>query len=336
MLYVQLAAILAVIIVLASGLRPSYVGSDTLVYVSVYERLALGLDAVHSFEFLYEGLSQLMAWAGFTVRGLFIAVSAISFLFIFSSFHNFNVYFKKAGLEPDLYLYGIIFLAISIIFLSAQTNIIRHGVASFALICFYSCLLSRKKVALSLISAVVAIGFHNTSVLYLLLGVLVFIPRRAVVFITMAAAASYISGLSEFIVAWVSSVTGLDVHGRITEYGMYEQYRTGVRYDFALFSLFIGAIFEIAAKTLFFAQDRFSARECLKVYWLLLLPFFAFGYGAFSDRLLFAAWLFASFFMALIVSHGCFLYRGALRPLALWVAFICAVIYALSILQWLK
>jgi hypothetical protein len=100
----------------------------------------------------------------------------------------------------------------------------------------------------------------------------------------------------------------------------------GVRIDFAVFSIF-WYVLPYALSSLVRVDYRRKIQESAAVYLVMLLPFFAVGWGYFSNRYLLPAWLSASLILAAMLVHS----RVALlrHPLILRLGLIlsCAVLY---------
>ncbi len=102
----------------------------------------------------------------------------------------------------------------------------------------------------------------------------------------------YMTGLSMKCIKFISSVSSVNLYEQIINYGVKSGYKTGVRLDFAIFTLVVGLLFYGLAKLTLQGtlQKRFF--NLLKIYWILSLPFFIFGFGAYSDRYLLPAWVY--------------------------------------------
>ena len=105
----------------------------------------------------------------------------------------------------------------------------------------------------------------------------------------------YLSGLSEKIIHTLSSLTSLDVYAMVNNYGpVGYKSKSGVRWEFAIFTLMVGALFDLLSRYYFTKDHREIFRPLLKVYWVFVLPFFLLGFARFSDRYLLCGWLFLS------------------------------------------
>lgn len=325
-IYMLLVGAFFIIIAFVSGFRPVMVGTDTILYSELYQELLDGQEGTHTFEFIYN-LSAVFFSSFGVGQGLFFSfVSGLSLFFVYCSFFKFNVYFRNVCFDSDLFLYGFLLLLVSPVFLSAQVNVVRQGVACLALICFYSCILGRHFGLLLFSSAIVAFGFHSTSILFLIVGIGLLFSYSHVMILTFIIAIAYSLGISELLVRTFSALSGLDIYTRVIEYGAMENYKSGVRLDFTIFSCVLGLFLDLLSRLLLSSKQRFLYQGCLKIYWLFLIPFFILGFGAFSDRFLFNAWLYSSVIMGIVLSQAHF-FKRVPRSLILYACFSVVIVY---------
>lgn len=286
--------LLLFLVSLATGFRPISVGSDTALYSEIYEEALSGQELSHRFEFLYEFLLRLFSFLGLGEGVYFSFLSAFSLLFVVLSFLNINIYFSKPAGDAGLFVYGLLLLVVSVFFYAAQVNVVRQGVSCFALLCFYSCILSGRYGYIFLFSAFVALGFHSTAILFILLSVGLVLPYLVVFLGVIIFSFLYSAGGSEFLIKQASGLLGFDIYGKVVEYGAGFEYASGVRLDFVVFSLGLGGGLDFLGRFFVSSFQREKFLSFVKIYWLFLVPFFVLGFGAFSDRLLLNAWLFFS------------------------------------------
>lgn len=310
------------IMALATGFRPDEVGADTLVYKGVYDDLLKGQASFGGFEALYGVFQSLFVFLNMPADVFFSFLSALSFLFIFLSFHNLNYYFNRSSSDSRVFVVGAISLLISVFFYAAQLNIIRQGLSCFALIYAFSSILNARYGLFFFISLIVAVGVHFTGLLFI--SALFFLLFRycTVVFIIFILSVFYALGWSEKIVLFFSGISGFDLHGALVSYGEESGYAAGVRIDFLFFSLFLGGGLDFLIR-FFPGIQRDLLLNFLKLYWVWLAPFLALGFGAYSDRFLINAWIFSSFAAAAIIAFSI--------PRKLYSNFIGFFLYALMI-----
>lgn len=281
---------ISLLLVCAVGFRSEWVGSDTLGYVVYYNRHMQG------FEFLFQFILS-------TVNSLYLPVG---FFFSTIAFINFLIILYLAQVlvalnENRIQLYYFLLLLsacffVSPFFFASMVNVLRQGTAIFALFVFYVVLVSRSNPLLLIAPLIIAIGFHHTSIIAIIFSPLVFMRYRVLFCSVLFAVFLYLSGLSEKLIWLVSKLIHFDLYSKISSYGggALSGYHIGRRLDFTLFTLLAGMVFNFIGNKFLLTADKVIYSDLLKVYWVLVLPFFFFGFAAYSDRYLLAGWLFLS------------------------------------------
>ena len=277
------------------GFRADFFGSDTLLYTEIYNSQFSPTESLVKFEYLYNFLSVSLAFFGLNVHVFFTLLSLLSFvaLVVFSLLLSNRFFLRNVSSAYLCALMGL-FLFLSPFFLNAQTNVIRQGVSLFYLYIFFISILCQLNWGWSVFFAVISVGFHYTSAIYVGLFFLLFISYRWLFYFSTLSFILYVSGFSEKLLILVSGYAPIDLYGKVIAYGVGHNYLTGVRVDFAVFTFVIGCCFSLAIALLFRLETRRQLFSLFKVYWILALPFFYLGVGAFSDRYLLGAWLFVS------------------------------------------
>jgi hypothetical protein len=277
------------------GFRADFVGSDTPLYTEIYNSQLSQAEPFVSFEYLYNFLSMSLAFFGLNVHVFFTLISLLGFvaLVVFSLLLSNRFFVRNVSSEYLCALMGL-FLFLSPVFFNAQTNVIRQGVSMFYLYIFFISILCQLNWGWSVFFAAISVGFHYTSAIYVALFFLLFISYRLLFYFSTLSFILYVSGFSEKVLMFVSGYAPIDLYGKIMDYGVHSNYLAGVRVDFAVFTFVIGCCFSLAIALLFRLEIRRQLFSLFKVYWILVLPFFYLGFGAFSDRYLLGAWLFVS------------------------------------------
>lgn len=204
----------------------------------------------------------------------------------------------------------LIFLFISPFFVSANINAIRQGLASLFVFFAMFALVERKWRSFFLYS-IVSISFHYFSGVLVLLSLALFFSLPFLLMITGGLSVIYGFGFSEVIVKFVSDLTGLSIYSFVMDYMAGAEYRSGVRFDFLMFSWF-WVVFFLAVSVFFLkSEQRRSFRHLVKIYLILLIPFLLFGFGNYSNRYLYPAWLFLPFIMGGLIGTLRFSLTGA-------------------------
>lgn len=325
-LYLYVVFVFLVFVCLATGYRPLSVGTDTELYTVLYEEALYGQNASHKFEFLYDSFLRVFSFFSFRTEIFFSFLSALSLFFLVVTFFNINIYFGKPAGDVGVVVFGFLLLFSSVFFYSAQLNVVRQGISCFALFCFYSFILRRHYGFFLILSALFAVGFHSTAIIFIFLAVGLFFSYRTVFWTVFFVSIFYSLGLAPFLAKQISNLTGFDVYGKITEYGADADYISGVRYDFVLFSLVLGFFLDFLARFLVMPSRVELFMRFVKVYWLFLIPFFIFGFGAYSDRLLLNAWLYFSVVFGVFLAAR-FFYTSMAYFFGVILLFIVIVVY---------
>jgi len=188
-----------------------------------------------------------------------------------------------------------VLLFLSPVMVNASINLIRQGVASFLVILAMMAFLQKRWVIFS-IAALTSVGFHYSSIVFLVIAPLLLLGDRIVFRLVSVLFLVYISGYSDALVLTVSP----DVYNYVVGYVEGADYRAGVRLDFAVVSIVFLLSLIISVK-LVRPDFRQKARLVISVYSVLLIPFFLVGFGNFSNRFLLPAWLSLSLIAASVV-----------------------------------
>ena len=282
------------------GSRDLSVGTDTLTYANRF----FAMEECGCFKLNQEFGFQLFAYlAVLTGLGVEFYFSLLSFtLFILVNTVASKIVNTNNGKNRDITLSYIVLAAllISPFFVSSHINAIRQGLASFFI--FYAFLSFQNRewgkcVFISLIS----ISIHYTSVMYIVLLGGVFISLPFLLGVISLLSLLYAAGGSEPLIAWISELTNVELYSFIKNYQQHIDYKSGVRYDFLLFSLFWAILTLLFNLFLIKEQHQKIVELCLKIYLLLLIPFLLFGFANFSNRYVYSAWLFAAIMVATTV-----------------------------------
>src|SRR5690606_13184065 len=132
-------------------------GTDTESYTFLYNEMLSGMDASHDFEFMYSFFSKVFVYFAFPAEVFFSFLSALSIFFLVVTIFNLNVFLGRPGGDAGILIFCFSFLFCSLFFYSAQLNVVRQGVSSCAVFCFYSFVFRRRYGFWLVFSAVFAI-----------------------------------------------------------------------------------------------------------------------------------------------------------------------------------
>jgi len=314
-MYVPATTTLSLLLLIAVGLfgcwlvgtRAPDVGTDTQTYAGFFEGLSSGGGETRlepGFVWLTWGLWKL----GFGIIGYQTALFALMLGTVFVATRRYQDYLGDH--HPGQHVPGqhrgfltflgaaIMLLYVSPMFVNATINTVRQGLA--ALLVFASLLSFQRKQWWRFVAfGAVASSLHLSSLLYLVFAPVLLFGTRMQRVIALIAFCAYVSGLSMLVVrALVPSLYEL-----VMTYTATARSQTGVRIDFAVFSIFWYMLPYVLAP-LVQAEYREKIKESAAVYLVMTLPFFAVGWGYFSNRYLLPAWLSASLILAAMLVHS--------------------------------
>lgn len=276
------------------GTRSIDVGTDTSTYAGFFDSLGAGeIETRLEPGFLY--LSLALRKLGLDLAGY----QTVLFGLLLAAFAAAaQRYFRYLGFAHGYLVYlsaALMFLLISPMFVNASINTIRQGLAAplvfAALLAFH-----RRRWAEFAAFGALACSFHLSSALYLAFAPTLLLSPRMQRAAAALAFLAYVSGASMALVrAAVPSLYDL-----VMEYTASSYYRSGVRVDFAVFSIFWYALPHVLAPMVR-QEFRQRIKDSTAIYLVMMLPFFAVGWGFFSNRYLLPAWLAASLILAAIL-----------------------------------
>jgi hypothetical protein len=279
------------------GTRPLDIGTDTSVYAGFYE--SLGHSAIHTrLEPGFVFVSYLVRKIGFGVIGYQVTLFALLLLFAYIACLKYFRYIGGGRGFPTFLTAAITLLFVSPMFMNGAINAVRQGLAALLI---FSALLSfhRRQWFQFLFFGGIATSFHLSSLMYLACAPALLVNAKALRWLAALAFALYVSGLS------MKLVQGFlpQLYTFVQEYAANPDYRSGVRVDFAVFSIFWYVLPHMLAPLI-----RESHREAIvrsaAVYLVMVLPFFAVGWGSYSNRFLLPAWLAASLIVAAVLCYS--------------------------------
>lgn len=296
------------------GFRASQWGSDTAGYMQLF-----GIVSNHpNFSLHYEWLfTACMKWIGRISGSPGYFFSFIILLNITMLTLNASVLDRYLWRTNDHFLFIVLLYLVSFIspfFISAQINIIRQGAAVSFIILFYLLLLDKRSIGWIGLSAFLAQGFHSSSILFMLPAFGLLFSYKNVVRLVTALVISYALWIIPFTTQWISLKTGIPIYQKIMSYGADTTYASGIRYKFLFFTIGLGFFFDTLVRYSRNSGIKTRFLGVLKIYWLLTIPFWLFGYGAFSDRLLFPCWSYLPCLSAVVLKA----IDEELKPSILW------------------
>jgi hypothetical protein len=279
------------------GIRGIDVGTDTYNYAIFFTSMRDGLVATR-FEPGFVFITRILSATGMSVAGYQMALFAILLLTaVVAARHYFDYLGSERGCLTFL-VAGLMFLFLSPMFVNASINAVRQGLA--ALLVFTALLSFHRHQWRSFVAyGVLASCFHYSSLLYLAFAPILLLNVRLQRVAAAVAFVAYCSGLSLIAVRTVSPF----IYNSVMDYELSATYRSGVRIDFAVFSIFWYVLPFVMSRIVRKPFDK-RITESTAVYLVMVLPFFVLGWGNFSNRYLLPAYLATSLIVAAIFFHS--------------------------------
>lgn len=296
-LYVCLSAV-----IFSLGFRADNIGTDTSGYIEYYNRFNNGTGDVYKYEFIFYFLS----WS-FTSLHISVGYFFTCLCFIFCCLCGLIA--NKINQQVDLvaglaatFLFTMIFFFCSPFFFNSQINVIRQGLSAAALILCYLYFIKPGDLRCALFAAICAVGFHSTAFIYIFFAGLMFYSYLTILWLVVSLAAGYTLGLTKNVLVLIPNIMHYNVLYKLMDYQNDDIYRDGHRFDFVCFTLGVGLMFHFSGTKLLPEKEKINFYLFLKIYWIMVMPFFIVGFFAYSDRWLFNGWLYLSVLSAAFFS----------------------------------
>ncbi|GAB2579499.1 EpsG family protein [Dyella jejuensis] len=297
MLSLILLAFVCVAADLIVGMRGIDVGTDTYVYAQFFESLRGG-PAQTRFEPGFLFLTELLSACGFSVKAYQLILFATLLCMAFLAARRYFDYLGGGRGYMTFLSACLMMLLFSPMFVNASINAMRQGLAALPVFAALLCFQQRQWRGFFLYG-VVACCFHYSSLLYLACAPLLLLNVRLQRIAAIFAFVAYCTGLTMVVVR--SAVPAL--YNAVMDYSLSANYRSGVRIDFAVFSIF-WYLLPFLLSGLVRKPFNQRIKDSTSVYLVMVLPFFIMGWGNFSNRYLLPAYLAASLMVAALLFHN--------------------------------
>ena len=272
-----------VLISLFYGYRDLSIGYDSYVYAMNF---VYASDNYYSFEPFFDFITNLIRL--FT-DNYSIYFSLISFIIFFNFF-----YLKKLIYEGDNFLENQLIIFVSFIIsstwiLTIITNAIRQGIA-LSFLYLFLWLFINKRFFYSLIFLMLSLLSHDSMVLFFLVFGFLFIRKENFFFaLIIIFSLFYPLGFNEILIKFVSNSLGIDLYDQIKNYEIKADAWVGFQPNFYIYTIFWFSLFLFVYKYIFNNKNYLNL---LKVFSVLMLVYFIFGFGGYSNRYAFFVWAF--------------------------------------------
>lgn len=277
--------------------------------------LALGSDT-HNYHNIFHGIVQGYYYSyepGFYYFTKLFSFFKSSELYFFSIYVFITIFMLLSyrsvcgfsGKSRDLRILAFFsffgFLFLSNWFFAATHNGLRQGMA-LSVLYFAAIMLLHSKYLVSIALFLAAAMFHKSVYLFFpFLGLLFVRDLRVHVFVVLLAAAFYYFGVSEMLILFASHYLGLSLYSDIKYYAESLGGNIWAGFDvlFVVYTLF-WFFFPLALFRLGIMALTKEVREAQVIYSALSTYYFVYGFGGFSNRYAFFAWLFVPILQAVV------------------------------------
>jgi hypothetical protein len=279
------------------GLRSIDVGTDTYVYAEVFRELRGGPIQTR-FEPGFLLVTRVLSVLGFSLQTYQCVLFGLLLLMVVLAARHYFRYLGATRGYMTFLIAGLSLLFVSPMFVNASINAVRQGLAALpvfiALLAFH-----QRQWRTFFIYGVIGTCFHYSSLLYLAFAPLLLLNLKLLRIAAIVAFVAYCTGLTMIVVR--AAVPAL--YNAVMDYSLGAKYKSGVRLDFAAFSIFWYALpFMLSG----LVRKPFNTRiqDSTAVYLVMLLPFFLVGWGNFSNRYLLSSYLAISLMVGAIFFHS--------------------------------
>lgn len=273
--------------------RDLYAVGDTLNYKNFFENITLNS---FQYEYLFSFLTYLISiFTANYIIYFFILNLLLNVLLIISTFKISRYYNLKRQAYIPLFLCSIL---ISSWYFTVAFNGLRQGLALSMLYISVSNLLFFNKRYTALTQYLLSCFFHYSNILLLPLVLLMKFKIRTVFIITTIIGVMYVFNINEELVRYFSELFNITLYDQIKYYSTEsESYHYG--FNTYLFIYTIGLSFIYQAINVLILKNKIN--NIIKIYLILTIPYYIFGFAGYSNRYGLIAWLFTVFINPLIL-----------------------------------
>jgi hypothetical protein len=277
--------------------RPLSIGTDTKIYADFYAGV-LQQPLETRLEPGFVALTLFLKKMGLGLAGYQAALFALLLATVVVSTREYYRYMGAACRYVTFLTATLMLLLLSPIFVNASINAVRQGLS--ALLVFTALMaFQRHEWWRFLLVGTAAAMLHYSALLYIAFAPALFMRPRQLLVVAAIALLLYCSGATMHAVKVLSP----QLYTTVMEYAQNHYFSPGVRVDFALFSI-TWYVLPFVLAPMIQPEHRDGIERSTSVYLVMLLPFFLFGWGYFSNRYLLPAWQAASLMLAAVVCHS--------------------------------
>ncbi|WP_158544977.1 EpsG family protein [Dyella monticola] len=279
------------------GTRSIDVGTDTYVYAEVFHEFRGG-PVETRFEPGFLIITKLVSMLGFSVQAYQCILFGLLLVFAVIAARHFFEYLGSTQGYLTYLTAGLMFLLLSPMFVNASINAVRQGLSSLpvfiALLAFH-----QRQWRTFFIYGVIGACFHYSALLYMAFAPLLLLNIKLLRVAAIVGFVAYCTGLTMTVVRAAVPY----IYNQVMDYSLISQYKSGVRIDFAVFSIF-WYLLPFVLSGMVRKPYATRLKDSTAVYLVMLLPFFTLGWGNFSNRYLLSAYMAVSFMVAAVFFHS--------------------------------
>lgn len=270
------------------------IGRDTEQYISKFDKYSSIEYVFDGFEIGFSLLMHLFSKYTSSVEFFFFFISFLItsvYLFVFNRIFVGNFNKKSFGFGGMIFFFSL--LLMSSWYITMTTNGLRQGIALVFLYYGLVDLFYDNKKFKFLIFYILSISFHYSVLAVGPFLLLKYIRFRYTFALWFLIALGYVYGLNEIIIRFISEKFNLPIYNFIKYYSLERGVTSGGLYNgfstnFFIYTVFWPIILLIILKVRFKVKSSKIIWEkvitLIKIYFLLSLPYFIFGFGPFSNR----------------------------------------------------
>lgn len=290
---------------------------DTARYLSHYNRIYYSSSADYKFEIGFNFFAYLLSRIKFDYVAFFYTTAlfiSVVYFHLIKLAHN-----AVFGFEPKRFdiVLSLCLLVYSSWYIVSVSNGLRQGMSlPFLYLALFNFTYNRRIIR-GILYLAISISLHYSTVLVVPFLFLLVIPLKMLLVAWILLALGYIFSINEILVFHLSNAAGITLYLQVLEYAT-EGGEEGRFHGFVL-SFFVYTIFwPLALLAMHYIRFRKYEEHShrvfgiLRIYLVLSIPYFVFGFGAFSNRYALIAW----FFLPILQFFMLVYYSGNVRRVA--------------------
>jgi hypothetical protein len=284
--------------------RKDSVGTDSATYAASFID-ASQEDGIGSprFEIGFRLFMELVGILTSSPIVFFFFIALLISMLLYSSYKSVSI---GNRIHHDIFF--VSFLLLSGWYITEMTNGIRQGMALSIL---YWAIFTQLRVSnyiKFLLLFLLSVSFHFSVLLVLPFLILIKLSLKSLSYIWFLTLFFYILGFNELIIATLSQELNVEIYDMIKYYSVSDVTEldsarwVGLQWNFLIYTVFFG----ILSMGVFFLKknelvNRESFAFIIKIYLIMSLVYFVFGFGPYSNRYAVMAWFFLPFLQVAVM-----------------------------------